>query len=117
MKNISTLIIGFCLLFVLGCKKDNDQIQQDCKSNNYGVLMVVYGFNTQMHSITTTTDAMSFQTKTSPLGLNVDTVHLKPGSYIVQVRSISNSNQITNEKTFTSTNITQCNETRVSVDF
>lgn len=117
MKYIFTLIIGFCLLFVLGCKKDSEQIQQDCRTNNYGVLKVVYGMNTQMHSITATTNAISFYEKISPLGLSVDTFHLTSGLYTVVVKSISNSNQITNQMTFTSTNITQCNETTVSVPF
>ena len=117
MKSLTTLIISFCLLFLLGCKKDSDQNQPDCKTNNYGVLMVVYSMNTQMHSIVTTPDAISFKEKISPVGLNVDTVHLMPGVYSVLVKSISNSNTITNQKTFSGISISQCNETRVSVDF
>ena len=111
-------IIGLTLILVVisfsGCKKTTTA---DCETNNYGILKISYGLSTYRHSvIVTAPNPSQNRNKITAIGINSDTLHLAPASYILNISSINANGEAIDSQNGSET-ITQCNETLTSVSF
>ena len=113
MKNIIGFILVLFAISIIGCKKS----KMDCEENNYGILKITYGLSSYRHStIATLSGTAIFREKISAIGLTSDTLHLSPGTYLLNISSID-ADGAAIETQNGSKVITQCDESSTSVSF
>lgn len=113
MKKIVGLILIVSAFSFIRCTKS----AEDCEKNNYGVLSVSYGLSSSRHSILfTPMGSLNSKDKITAIGVTSDTVHIKPGTYNVEIASIDAGGLAIDSQSGTVL-IEQCGETTKTVTF
>ena len=113
MKNIIGFILVLSAISIFGCKKS----KMDCEEKNYVILKITYGLSSYRHSTIATHSGTSiFREKISAIGLTSDTLHLTPGTYLLNISSIDAGGAALDTQNGSKA-ITQCAESSTSVSF
>jgi hypothetical protein len=113
MKKVIGFILILFAILIIDCKKS----KLDCETQNYGILKITYGLSSYRHSaIVTLSGTATTREKISAIGLTSDTLHLKPGTYLLSISSINGSGLAIDTQNGSKT-ITQCVESSTSVSF
>ncbi len=115
MKSIQTTIAILLLsIFTISCSKEDEKSaqQEDCVSKNHGIITVNYTKLTDRHAIDISKvgDQIFFKSKISGLSIAKDTVHLKPGNYIIKISRINQNNQSLEDHPSVNASVTQCSD-------
>lgn len=103
----------------MSCSSDDKEERiADCETKNYGILTVNFGSTETKHGILITTTATSeSRDKIVQAGKSQDTIHLKPGSYAIEVSSLNEQNQSLDAEVFENYSISKCDEKSINVNF
>jgi hypothetical protein len=113
MKALFGSILIIFSVVILNCKKD----KPDCETKNYGTLKVTYGLSSYRHSVVVTpSGSISSREKITAIGVSSDTLHLAPGTYMVNISSIDGTGAAIDSQNGSS-EITQCVQASASVTF
>jgi hypothetical protein len=112
----SYLALAFTILITtVSCSKKNDV--KDCEKNNYGIATINFASGNVKHSVIITIIPAAFiRDKQINIGKTSDTLHLKPGSYLLNISSLNNNGQALDQKN-QSIAILECSEEQISVSF
>ena len=119
MKNLKKIkIVILVLLINSSCsQKDDEIIVKDCEKNNFGIITVNYTSNSAKHSLLITPNGSStFREKITPLGKSKDTLHLKSGSYSLNISSLNNSNLVIEQLPVVNVTTTKCSERAIDAN-
>lgn len=113
MKKVVGLILVFLAILIFGCSKS----KMDCETQNYGVLKITFDLSSYRHSTIATLSGTSvFKEKITAIGITSDTLHLTPGTYLLNISSIDGGGAAIDTQNGTKV-ITQCVEATTSVSF
>lgn len=120
MKNLKRIItLSIIIVLSMSCSSDDKKESiADCETKNYGILTVDFGSTETKHGILYTNTATSeSRDKIVQAGKSEDTVHLKPGSYAIEISSLNEQNQSLDSEVFQNYSISKCDEKSINVEF
>ena len=117
LKN--TMLFYVFLTLIISCSSDDKQESiKDCETNNFGVLTVNFGSTETKHGILITNFGTSqSRDKIVPAGKSQDTIHLKTGTYNIEISSLNDQNQALDSQMLQNYSISKCDEKSSNVNF
>jgi len=115
-----TIFILVFTILAFACSHDDKETNgiADCETNNYGVLTVNFGSTDTKHGILITkVNTDNSRDKISNAGVSQDTVHLKPGTYNIEISSLNEQDLALESETLPSYSISKCDEKTTYVEF
>jgi hypothetical protein len=113
MKKVVGFVLMLFTISIFGCSKS----KLDCETQNYGILKITYDLSSYRHSVVATHSGTAiFREKITSIGLTSDTLHLTPGTYLLNISSIDAGGAAIDTQNGSKV-ITQCDESSTSVSF
>ena len=112
-------ILSLFIALTISCSNDDNKEQiANCETNNFGVLTVNFGSTETKHGILVTNSGSSqSRDKIVPAGKSQDTIHLKTGTYNIEISSLNDQNQALDSQMLQNYSISKCDEKSTNVNF